>query len=62
MNLVKLQNTKLIHRNLIYSYRLTMKDQKGKLRKQPHLPLQQKEKQYLGINLPNEPKHLYSKL
>jgi len=33
-----------MHRDLLPSYRLTIKDQKGKLRKQPHLPLQQKEK------------------
>ena len=37
MNLVKLQNTKLIHRDLLYFYTLTMKDQTEKLRKQSHL-------------------------
>ena len=31
MNLVKLQYTKLMHRNLLHSYTLTMKDQKEKL-------------------------------
>ena len=36
-----------------------MKDQKEKLRKQSHLPLQQKIK-YLGINLPKETKDLYA--
>jgi len=36
----KLQGTKLIHRNLLHSYTLTMKEQKEKLRKQSHLPLQ----------------------
>ena len=60
MNLVKLQDTKLMHRNLWHSYTLTTKDQKEKLRKQSHLPLQQKEKKYLGINLPKEAKHFYS--
>ena len=32
-----------IHRNLLHSYILTTKGQKEKLRKQSHLPLQQKE-------------------
>ena len=39
----KLQDTKLIHRNLLHFYTLTMKDQKEKSRKHSHLPLQQKE-------------------
>ena len=34
MNSVKLQDTKLIHRNLLHSYTLAMKDQEEKLRKQ----------------------------
>ena len=32
-------NTKLIHGNLLHFYILKMKDQKEKLRKQPHLSL-----------------------
>ena len=43
MNLVKLHDTKLIHRNLLHSYTLTMKDHKEKSRKQSHLPMYQKE-------------------
>ena len=43
MNLVKLQDTKLMHRNLLHSYILMMKNLKEKLRKHSHLPLQQKE-------------------
>ena len=39
----KLQDTKFMHRNLLHSYTLTMKDQKEKLRKQSQSPLQQKE-------------------
>ena len=39
MNLVKLQDTKLMHRILFHFYTLTMEDQKEKLRKQFHLPL-----------------------
>ena len=60
MNLAKLQDTKLMHRNLLHSYTLTMKDQKEQLRKQSHSPLQQKEQKCLGINLPKEVKDLYS--
>ena len=36
-----------------------MKHQEEKLRKQSHLPSQQKEKNYLGINLPRKTKDLY---
>ena len=58
MNLVKFKVTKLIHRNQLHFYTLTMKDQKEKF-KQFRLPLHQKEK-YLGINLSKETKDLYS--
>ena len=54
----KLQDKKLIRRSLLHFYTLTMKDQKEKLRKQSHLPLQRIK--YLGINLPKETKDLYS--
>ena len=43
MNLVKLQDTKLIHRDLLNLCALTTEDQKEKLRKQSHLPSHQKE-------------------
>ena len=43
VNLVKLQDMKLIHRNLLHSYTLMMKNLKEKLWKHSHLPLQQKE-------------------
>ena len=42
MNIVKLQDIKLTHRNPLHSYTLTMKEQKEKLRKQFHSPLQRK--------------------
>ena len=58
MNTVKSQDIKLIHRNPLQSYTLTMKNQKEKLRKQSHSPVQQKE--YLGINRPKETKDLYA--
>ena len=37
-----------------------MKNQKAKLRNQSHSPLQKKRFKYLGINLPNETKQLYT--
>ena len=43
MNIVKLQDIKLTHRNPLHSYTLTMRKQKEKLRKQFHSPQQQKE-------------------
>ena len=43
MNIVKLQDIKLIHRNSLHSYTLTMSKQKEKLRKQFLSPLQWKE-------------------
>ena len=39
----KVVDTKLMHRNLLHSYTLMMKNLKVKLRKHSHLPLQQKE-------------------
>ena len=59
--MVKLQDTKLIHRNLLHFYTLTTKYQKEKLRKQSHLTSHQKRIKYLGINLPKEAKDLYFK-
>ena len=40
---LKLQDIKLIHRNPLHSYTLTMRKQEEKLKKQSHSPLQQKE-------------------
>ena len=39
----KAAGSKLMHRNLLHSYTLMMKNLKEKLRKHSHLPLQQKE-------------------
>ena len=61
MNLVKVEDTKLIHRNPLHSYMLTTKKQKEKLRKQSHSLLQTKRIKYLGINLCKETKDLYAK-
>jgi len=48
------QDTKLIHRNPLYSYTLKMRKQKEKLRKQSNSSLKQTNKKlkHLGINLP----------
>ena len=43
INLVKLQDTKSKHIYLLHYYTLISKDQKEKLRKQSHLPMQHKE-------------------
>ena len=59
MNIVKLQDIKLTHRNPLHSYILTIKKQKEKLRKQLNSPLQQKRIKYLGIKLPKETKDLH---
>ena len=62
MNIAKLQDIKLIHRNPLHSYALTQRKQEEKLRKQSHSPLQQQQKykiKYLGINLPKGTKDLY---
>ena len=62
MNLVKLQDTKLIHRNIVHAYILAMRHQKEKLSKQSHLPPAKKKKRikYLEINLLREAKDLYT--
>ena len=40
MNIVKLQDIKLTQRNALHSYKLTMRKQKKKLRKEFHSPFQ----------------------
>ena len=59
MNLVKLQVTKLIHKNLLHFYTLTTKDHTEKFKKQIPFTIASKRK-YLGINLPKKTKDLYS--
>ena len=58
MNIVKLQDIKLKHRNPLHSYTLTMRKQKEKLRKQP-FTIATKRIKYLGVYLPKETKDLY---
>ena len=43
MNIVKLKEIKLTHKNTLDSYTLTKRKQKDKVRKQSHSPLQRKE-------------------
>ena len=60
MNLVKLKDTKLIHRNLLHFYTLILKYQKLLSRKIPIWSSTEKNK-YIEINLNKEVKDLYSK-
>ena len=58
MNLVKLQDTKLMHRNLLHSYN----DEKSEREIKETLPFTTATKRikYLGINLPRETEDLYA--
>ena len=49
MSVVKLPDIKLIHRRLLHPYTVITKYQKEELRKESHLPSQQKE--YLGKSI-----------
>ena len=59
MNLVKLQGTKSIHRNLLHLYTLIMKDQKKK-ETIPFTIASKRIIKHLGINVPTKAKDLYS--
>ena len=54
MNIVELQDIKLTHRNPLHSYTLTMRKQKGKLKKTIPFTIAMKRIKYLEINLPKE--------
>ena len=58
MNIVKLQDIKLSHRNPLYSYTLTMRRQK-EIKEIVPFTIAMKRIKYLGINLPKETKDLY---
>ena len=58
MNSVKLQDTKLIYRNLLCFYTLTMNYQK-EIKKTTPLTIASKRIKYLGINLSKEVKYLH---
>ena len=55
MNIVKLQDIKLIYRNPLHSYTLTVE----KTEKAIPFTIAMKRIKYLGINLPKETKDLY---
>ena len=51
INLVKLQDTKLIHRNLLHFYRLTMKKTEREIKETIPFTMAMKRIKYLGIHL-----------
>ena len=57
---VKLEDTKLIHRNLLHFYKLITKQQNDKLRKIIPLTIALTRIKYIGINLTKEVQDLYS--
>ena len=60
MNVLKLRDKTLIHRNQLHFYILTTNHQKEKLGNS--LTYHIKKKKYLGINLVKEVKDLYSEI
>jgi len=58
MNIVKLQDIKLTHRNPLHSYTLTMRKQR-EIKETIPFTIAMKRIKYLGINLPKETKDLY---
>ena len=60
MNLVILQDTKLVHRNLLHSYTLNDKISERKIKEINSCSTATRRIKYLGINLHNEAKDLYA--
>ena len=61
MSLVRLQDTKLMHRNLLHSYLYTNNEKSEREIKETLLfTTATKRIKYLGINLPKETKDLYA--
>jgi len=58
MNIEKLQDIKLIHRNPLCSYTLTRKKLEREIKETIPFTIAMKTKKYLGINLPKETKDL----
>ena len=58
MNTVKLQDIKLIHRNHLHSYRVTVKKTERKIKETIPFTTAAKRIKYWGINLPKETKDL----
>ena len=59
MNIAKLEDIKLTHRNSLHSYILTMKNQK-EIKEIIPFTTATKRIKYLGINLPKERTDLYA--
>ena len=60
-NSVKLQDTKLIHINLLHSYTLTNnRRSEREIKETIPFPIPSERIKYLGINLPKEAKDLHS--
>ena len=59
MNLVKLQDTKLIHINPLHSCTLTMRITEKEIQETIPFTIAKKRTKYLGINLLKETKDLY---
>ena len=59
MNIVKLQDKKLTHRNLLHSYTLNNEKTEIEIKETIPLTIATKRIKYLGIYLPKETKHLY---
>ena len=58
MNIVKLQDIKLTHRNTLHSYTVTMRKQK-EIKETISFTIATKRIKYLGIYIPKETKDLY---
>ena len=58
MNIVKLQDIKLTHRNPLHSYTLTMRKQR-EIKETIPFTITTKRIKYLGVSLPKETKDLY---
>ena len=62
MNLLKLQDTKLIHIHPVHSYTITMRITEGEIKETIPFTITMKIIKYLGINLPKETKRpIYKK-
>ena len=59
MNIVKWQDIKLTHRNLLHSYTLTMKKKEREIKETIPFTIATKRIKYLGVCLPKETKNLY---
>ena len=60
MNIVKLQDIKLTHRNPLHSYALAMRKTEIEIKERIPITTAMKRIKYLGINLPKETKDLYT--